>query len=252
MKRISIPDKISDKLMFLNRHICCICTIRHKHVQIHHIDGNNNNNDIENLAVVCNDCHSKVSSNEGLGRGYTINEVKMYKSEWETACQKNLDSIEKSFKQAEVSLSKPQNEFDFFSALNSILYQTYDSCLYLVNVMPYCSEFNEAKEFSKQIHKIKAKLNDYYSSYAFMGNEILDDKLYKFHRAFNDAVRVAIRLQRMVQKGPATNNQALDNEYKEFDKFDKFIYDIIPDLKEEIISEMRKLYSKQNLRNKSK
>jgi hypothetical protein len=84
--RLRIPQDISDRLMYLNRHTCCICHTSRKHVQIHHIDGNNSNNVPYNLAVLCLDCHSLVTGDGGLGRSYTPGEVSLYKSEWEQYC----------------------------------------------------------------------------------------------------------------------------------------------------------------------
>lgn len=84
--RLRIPQEVSDQLMYLNRHTCCICHTSRKHVQIHHIDGNNSNNAPYNLAVLCLDCHSLVTGDEGLGRSYTPGEVTHYKREWEQFC----------------------------------------------------------------------------------------------------------------------------------------------------------------------
>lgn len=55
-------------------------------MQIHHIDGNNSNNMFHNLAVLCLDCHSIVTCDEGLGRRYSAGEVTRYKAEWEQQC----------------------------------------------------------------------------------------------------------------------------------------------------------------------
>lgn len=84
--RIPIPSETSEKLLYQNRHICSRCREDRKHVQIHHIDGNPSNNKIENLAVLCLDCHSLVTGNEGLGRSYSPNEVSSYKKAWEKLC----------------------------------------------------------------------------------------------------------------------------------------------------------------------
>jgi len=84
--RPPIPPPISDELLFKNRHTCCICHEPRKHVQRHHIDGNKYNNEISNLAVLCTDCHSIVTSDSGLGIKYTIGEIYRYKSEWEDIC----------------------------------------------------------------------------------------------------------------------------------------------------------------------
>ena len=88
MDRIEVPRKLSAILLFRNDHICCICRERNKDVEIHHIDGKNSNNTWSNLAVVCRDCHSKVTGSRGLGRGYLPEEVARYKDEWERAVRK--------------------------------------------------------------------------------------------------------------------------------------------------------------------
>jgi len=88
--RLSIPQNIADKIMFSNDHTCCICRIKGKHVQIHHIDGDNSNNNMGNLAILCLECHSKVTSNQGFGRSYTGGEVKRYKRTWEFIVRKTL------------------------------------------------------------------------------------------------------------------------------------------------------------------
>jgi hypothetical protein len=72
--------------MYRNRHTCCICHTPRKHVQIHHIDGDPSDFRFGNLAVLSLDCHSLVSSNEGLGRQYTPGEVARYKEQWEQRC----------------------------------------------------------------------------------------------------------------------------------------------------------------------
>lgn len=81
--RPNIPQRRVDDLMFINRHTCCICHTPRRHVQVHHIDGNSSNNSIENFAVLCLDCHSIVTGDEGLGRRYTPGEVSNYKRNWE-------------------------------------------------------------------------------------------------------------------------------------------------------------------------
>lgn len=56
-------------------------------VNTHHIDGNPNNNDIQNLAVVCLDCHSKITGSRGLGKSFSPLEVTKYKKNWEFMIQ---------------------------------------------------------------------------------------------------------------------------------------------------------------------
>lgn len=81
--RPEIHGKTVDNLMFANDHTCCVCRTKGKNVQVHHIDGNTSNNAPENLAVLCLDCHSRVTGTEGLGRAYTPGELGQYKRTWE-------------------------------------------------------------------------------------------------------------------------------------------------------------------------
>jgi hypothetical protein len=90
--RRDIPKALVDGLLVANNHTCCICNL-HGHVEIHHIDSNPSNNSIGNLAVLCRNCHSRVSGNEGLGRHYAQGEVLLYKRRWESACQPRLAMV---------------------------------------------------------------------------------------------------------------------------------------------------------------
>ncbi len=88
-RRKQTPRKVVEELLFINKHTCCICNVSHKDIVIHHIDGNTSNNKISNLAVLCLDCHSKVTGRRGLGKSYTPGEVRRCKRSWE---QRVLDS----------------------------------------------------------------------------------------------------------------------------------------------------------------
>ena len=86
-RRPKVPVSIEAEVLFRANHICCICHIKGKDVQIHHIDGNKSNNNPANLAVLCLDCHSQITGRRGLGRSYTHSEVRMYKRSWEQYVQ---------------------------------------------------------------------------------------------------------------------------------------------------------------------
>jgi hypothetical protein len=85
MSRPKVPDRIAVAVLADYNHTCCICRER-KHVQLHHIDGDESNDDPTNLAVLCLDDHSRVTGNEGLGRQYSVAEVRVYKRRWEAIC----------------------------------------------------------------------------------------------------------------------------------------------------------------------
>lgn len=46
---------------------CCICEYS-KHIELHHIDGNRNNNSISNIASLCPNCHTEVEHKEHLDK----------------------------------------------------------------------------------------------------------------------------------------------------------------------------------------
>lgn len=89
-ERPQIPQKSVDDLMFADDHTCCICREKGKHVHVHHINGNTSDNNPSNLAVLCLDCHSKVTGDEGLGRRFTLGEIKKYKKTWEHLIRERL------------------------------------------------------------------------------------------------------------------------------------------------------------------
>lgn len=82
-------------ILIKNRHCCCICQEMgiDKEVIIHHIDGNNRNNVISNLAVLCLVHASKADAGLhkgklGSGRKLTPKYVLKYKDIWEKRCNK--------------------------------------------------------------------------------------------------------------------------------------------------------------------
>jgi hypothetical protein len=88
VRRPTIPLRLEAELMFANDHTCCLCRTERKHVVFHHIDSDRTNNTPENLAVMCLDCHSKVTGASGLGRKFTSLEVKLNKRSWEYTVRK--------------------------------------------------------------------------------------------------------------------------------------------------------------------
>lgn len=88
--RKSLPKNIEKTVLVMNKHCCCICQAdkMYKPVAIHHIDGNNSNSKIKNLAVLCLDHHSMADAGlkkgkVGSGKKLTPAHVKDYKRLWE-------------------------------------------------------------------------------------------------------------------------------------------------------------------------
>jgi hypothetical protein len=124
--RKPLSPVLERKILVKNRHCCCIC---HKdgigkEVWIHHIDGNNSNNVLSNLAVLCILHASQadaglISGKLGAGKKLKPDEVREFKKNWETKIeqenniQKNIVSIEKR-EQLEIlyffEINKTKNE----------------------------------------------------------------------------------------------------------------------------------------------
>jgi hypothetical protein len=81
-KRENIPGHFEAEVIYSSDFTCCVCQIKGKHTQIHHIDGEPSNNDLENLALLCLECHNDTQIKGGFGRKLTSNIVITYRHAW--------------------------------------------------------------------------------------------------------------------------------------------------------------------------
>jgi len=88
-RRQEVPAAIADSILFKNDHTCCICRDTSRRVIIHHIDENRGNNNPNNLAIVCLDCHDRIHGRGRLSRSYRPGEVRRYKRAWEQQVQES-------------------------------------------------------------------------------------------------------------------------------------------------------------------
>ena len=79
-KKLSQTQK--EAILFDSDFSCCICRNRNKPIQIHHIDENPANNQMDNLAVLCLEDHDKATIKGGLGCQMTPGLVKKFRDEW--------------------------------------------------------------------------------------------------------------------------------------------------------------------------
>jgi len=77
-----IPPDVAAKVQFLSDRTCCVCRRQGKPVQIHHIDSDSTNNNIDNLAVLCLDCHTQTLISGGFYRKLDSNQVRLYRDDW--------------------------------------------------------------------------------------------------------------------------------------------------------------------------
>lgn len=86
MPRKPLSKDIETKLLVESRRRCCICfgldrDTGLKPGQIAHLDGNRENNRIENLAFLCLKHHDDYDSRTSQRKGLTMQEVKRYRDE---------------------------------------------------------------------------------------------------------------------------------------------------------------------------
>src|SRR5260221_2851260 len=81
-KRVEIPTAIVAEVQFLSDRTCCVCRVKGKPFQIHHIDDNPANNDPKNLAVLCLECHNETQIRGGFGRKLYAEQIILYREDW--------------------------------------------------------------------------------------------------------------------------------------------------------------------------
>src|SRR6266571_3576656 len=81
-KRVEIPRDIEAQVQFLSDRTCCVCRVRGKPFQIHHIDENPANNEPNNLAVLCLECHNETQIRGGFGRKLNADQIILYRDDW--------------------------------------------------------------------------------------------------------------------------------------------------------------------------
>jgi hypothetical protein len=77
-----IPKAVSARVLFLSDRTCCVCRVPRKPVQIHHIDEDPSNNSLQNLAVLCVECHDDTQIRGGFGRKLDAEQVILYRDDW--------------------------------------------------------------------------------------------------------------------------------------------------------------------------
>ena len=80
--RSKIPVSVSAKALFLSDRTCCVCRMKGKPIQIHHVDDNPDNHEMDNLAVLCLDCHDLTQRHGGFARRLDAEQVLLYRRDW--------------------------------------------------------------------------------------------------------------------------------------------------------------------------
>jgi hypothetical protein len=83
--RTTIPEGIKAEVLSRSNNRCCVCQV--PFVQIHHIDCDPTNNDMDNLAPLCPNCHSQVHSKSMLTTNLTAPRLKVLRDRWYSYCE---------------------------------------------------------------------------------------------------------------------------------------------------------------------
>jgi len=83
--RKKLAEEIKIQVIALSNNRCCICQT--PFVQLHHIDGIRSNNNIDNIAPLCPNCHSQAHSNNKLTANLTASRVKILRDKWYSYCE---------------------------------------------------------------------------------------------------------------------------------------------------------------------
>jgi len=80
--RQPVGSGLAAYVLFSSDRTCCVCREAGKAVQIHHIDGNRDNNVAGNLVVLCLDCHNATLIEGGFGRRLDPDQIILYRDDW--------------------------------------------------------------------------------------------------------------------------------------------------------------------------
>jgi hypothetical protein len=82
-RRHKVPSRTETEIMWRSDRLCAICHLPGKAVQIHHINGDPNDNREENLCLLCLEHHNEASSASHIAKGLSPPLVRKYKEDWE-------------------------------------------------------------------------------------------------------------------------------------------------------------------------
>ncbi len=90
-QRTSVPEPTRRKLIQCCNNSCCIC--QHPYIVVHHIDGNRNNHEWDNLVGLCPNHHDQAHHSGGLSTGLNPERLKDLRDSWYLYCEKRKESI---------------------------------------------------------------------------------------------------------------------------------------------------------------
>lgn len=90
-RRIPLSEAVRLEIISKSNNRCCICQT--PFIQIHHIDGDPSNNDSDNLAPLCPNCHDQAGLRRRLSNRLTPERIRLLRDIWYTYCESRRESI---------------------------------------------------------------------------------------------------------------------------------------------------------------
>jgi hypothetical protein len=124
-RRVPLDPDSSDEVLFASDYTCCVCRNPEREVlQIHHIDGDPSNNEFDNLAALCGECHHKTQVRGGFGKQLSPGLVQRYRDDWleridERRAKQAGQNVEMTIRQPERKMS-PQQAREHAQRLRSL------------------------------------------------------------------------------------------------------------------------------------
>jgi hypothetical protein len=144
--RIPVPKDIAADILYAFDRTCCVCNEKGKSIQIHHIDEDPSNNSLDNLSVLCLECHEETQIKGGFGRKLDADQIIKYKQGWTRRVTERRHQADNLASLKTTGDEKPpeenKSEFDYYEYLNN-----------------YLEEFESSREFETQrlenyLHKV--------------------------------------------------------------------------------------------------
>lgn len=88
--RIEVPENMRLEILARCNNRCCICQT--PFIVIHHLDNDPSNNDIDNLAPLCPNCHSQSHSSSRLAMTLTPARIIGLRDRWYDYCEQRRES----------------------------------------------------------------------------------------------------------------------------------------------------------------
>lgn len=119
-KRVPLPQEIYADIVYRSDNTCCMCNTKGRSVQIHHINEDPSCNKIENLILLCLQCHDEVHTKRKLGRALTKKCLEKYRDEW----YRRVEDIRNTVDQIIINSKLPIESYIKSSVNNENIYDS--------------------------------------------------------------------------------------------------------------------------------